>query len=367
MAMARVSRLASICTVCLLLSASAVQAVTTGRAEVGVTRFLGQPFSTTIPVPQNATDFTTFPAEISAVLQPTQDARVHARAVAGLDIPDGTLVGNIATFARIEVLGGSVRAFAGSHIEFEEVFELRSDTLPAGTLVDVVISPMLVHMGGASSTGFGPCCSIRSVYEFHINGNIAPYDSSYRALTAGFRGVLGGNGHDMDDIQFNQPFGPFAAEGIVGQDFYFRIAFETESEALASAVFETGFGVHAGQSDATATALMLFATEVFPAAVGLAAADALSFDAASGGSEGYLLHPASGLRLPGIEALDPANVQAHLLPLSLVPEPTTFLLMLIALGGLSLKRYLTKATTTPELVMSKIPVEALTQLPNSDS
>ena len=76
------------------------------------------------------------------------------------------------------------------------------------------------------------------------------------------------------------------------------------------------------------------ATEVVPAVEGLTAADGVSAGGiGSGGSEGYLFHAASGLRLPGLEVFDPANVQAHLLPLVPVPvpEPSTLMLAQILL------------------------------------
>ena len=225
-----------------------------------------------------------------------------------------------------------VRAYAQSIVRFDEIFEVQSETLPDGTPVDVVFSPMLVHMGGASSTGFGPCCSIRSVYEFMVRGG--SLDSGANPTHVGSTGVLGGGGHDLQDVQFAQPFGPYAIPASVGDRFGFSISFETESEAFAGAVFETNFGVHAGQSDATATATMLFATEVVPAVEGLTTADGVSAGGiGSGGSEGYLFHAASGLRLPGLEVFDPANVQAHLLPLVPVPvpEPSTLMLAQILL------------------------------------
>ena len=333
MALLTICRRFSLFAACVTLIVPSASAATTGRAEVGVTRFLGLPYFESFPIPIGATQYTTPPAEVAATLHLNLDtARVHARAVTSLDIPNGALSGSIATFARTELLGGSVRANAQSIVRFDEIFEVQSETLPDGTPVDVVFSPMLVHMGGASSTGFGPCCLIRSVYEFIVLGG--SLDSGDNPTHVGSTGVLGGGGHDMQDVQFAQPFGPYAIPASVGDRFGFSMSFETESEAFASAVFETNFGVHAGQSDATATATMLFATEVVPAAEGLTAADGVSSGGiGSGGSEGYLFHAASGLRLPGLEVFDPANVRAHLLPLVRVPEPRTFLLIIVAAAG----------------------------------
>lgn len=338
--MACISRVPCFCLLGAVLAAPVAHALTSGQAEVGVTRFSGQDSSQIIPVPQFATDFTTPAANLAAVLQPTQTARAQARAVAGLDIADGALFGNIATFARAEVTGPGVRAYAGSRVAYSDIFEVRSDTLAVGTLIDVVISPVLVHMGNAGSTGFGACCWVRSVYEFRVAGNIFPYDSYYRATGTTLTGVLGGNGIGM---AFNQPLGSFSAQGVVGERFYVQLALEAESEAWASGVFERDFGVHAGQSEAAASAVIVFSTGVFPAATPLAAA---AF-ADEQPSAGYLIQATSGLRLPGSEALDAANVQAHLLALAPVPEPASGLLMTTALGMVLIALRWRKSSQTP--------------------
>jgi hypothetical protein len=51
-----------------------------------------------------------------------------------------------------------------------------------------------------------------------------------------------------------------------------------------------------------------------------------------------LLSPALAGPLPGLEALDPANVAAHLLPLTPVPEPSALLLGALEGAGLLLAR-----------------------------
>lgn len=336
----RIRPWALLLTACLFLFAPAARAATLGQAEVTVNRVARNESFQRISIPSSATDYETPPAELAALLTATPpltgSLRVKARAVAGIDVPDGALYGNISTFARMELPGVQARAYADSTIAYKETFEVQSDTLPVGTPVDVRFSLMLTHMGSAGATGLGACCAISSQYNFRIEAGV-PFDSTYTPLpTTARNGVLGGNGFDMEDIEFSLHFGPFTAEAAVGEDFFFDIKFEIESLALANAVSQAD-RIHNGQAEATATATLIFATEVVPAAAGFAAADALSAGGSgSGGSDGYLFHPTSGLRLPGLEALDPANVHAHLLPLVHVPEPSTFLLDNLALCGLCL-------------------------------
>ena len=107
MALLTICRRFSLFAACVTLIVPSASA-TTGRAEVGVTRFLGLPYFKSFPIPIGATQYTTPPAEVAAALHLNlETARVHARAVTSLDIPNGALSGSIATFARTELLGGS--------------------------------------------------------------------------------------------------------------------------------------------------------------------------------------------------------------------------------------------------------------------
>jgi len=317
----------------LVLVAPAALARTIGRALAGVNRISGSlaPYFQEIPIPPGATDYETSTANLSAFLPPDGALQARARASVGLDVPDGALFGTIATFGRAEGPGVAARAVANSGVIFEDIFEVRSDTLPAGALVDVRFELMLTYLASAGATGVGACCGVSSQYDFYIQAGVFG-DSSYEFLPAtGQNGVLAGNG--MGD-EFALHFGPYVAEAAVGVDFVVGLRFNIEELALANGVNIQGRN-HAGQAEAAATAVLNFATQVVPSAAGFAAADALpSSGSGSGDGSGYLFLPSAGIRLPGLEALDPDNVHAHLRPLVHVPEPSAFMIAGIALYGL---------------------------------
>ena len=204
---------------------------------------------------------------------------------------------------------------------------MRSDSLPVGTLVDVRFELMLTYLASAGTTGVGACCGVSSQYGFVLRAGVS--DSAYTPISSvGQDGVLAGNVGD----EFALHFGPYVAEAAVGEDFGVHLNFGINELALANGVNIEGRN-HAGQAEAAATAVLSFATEVVPSEADFAAAGSLTPSGSGGGGSGYLYHPTAGFRLPGLEALDAANVHAHLRPLVYVPEPST--LALLAIAGLT--------------------------------
>ena len=307
----------------LLFVAPEALAATIGNAVAGVNRISGTlaPYEQEISIPLGATDYETPTANVAAFLPPVGTLQARARASVGLDVPNGALFGTIAAFGRAELPGVAAPAVARSNVRFQEVFEVRSDTLPAGALVDVHFELMLTYLASAGATGVGTCCGVSSRYGFGLSASVVG-DSSYDSIpSVGQDGVLAGNVGD----EFALHFGPYVAEAAVGLPFAVNVFFGIDELALANGVNVLGRN-HAGQAEAAASAVLTFASEVIPSDAGFAAADALDPSGGGGAGTGYLYHPTSGFRLPGLEALDSENIHAHLSPLVFVPEPSTILL-----------------------------------------
>lgn len=317
----------------LLLGPFAGSATTLGSATVGVNRISGNPASQEIVIPAGATTFETPAANLAASLglpNEPPSLRAEARAVAGIDLPAGAFYGTISTFANLEAPGTTSRASARSFVQYEETFQVLSDSLPDGTLVDVQFDLLLRHRGSLGASGIGACCSIRSVYEFAVEGNMTPYDSYYAYLPrTGSFGILAGG---IDDEPIELRFGPYSAPAFVGGGFFLGFSFEIESLAVASAQFDPDDQRYKpGRSEAAGSAAVFLATEVTPAASGFAAARAPAGSA-------YLFSPGGGFTLPGIEAFDPANLDAHWLQPVVLPEPSTAILVALGLAGLAARR-----------------------------
>ena len=313
--------------VALLASPRMLGATTLGTAEVSVNRIGAQPAHQEISIPASATVFQTPVANLAAVLPPDGTLRSLALAGASIDLPAGVFSGTISTFGRAELPGVPANAYARSSVAIKNtIFEVRSDSLPAGTAVDVRLDLMLTYRANAGVTGIGACCSILNVYDFVIGAGV-PFDSSYTWLPpTGQGGVLGGG---PDESQLH--FGPYTAQAAVGGLFYLDLSFVIESQAIANGVSVQGRN-HAGQAEAAASAALFFATEVVPSGAGFAAA------ARAPAGSTYLFSPIGGFVLPGLEAFDSANVQAHLAPLVQIPEPGTFALLAIGITGLGVVR-----------------------------
>lgn len=315
----------------LLLAPPAARALTLGGATVGVNHIAGQPASQEVPLPFQATEFETSPANLVASLSYPNEPpalRAEARAVAGIDIPAGSLYGSISTFSRMTAPGTASRASANATVVYKDTFQVLSDTLPDDTLVDVRLDLMIRFRGSAGASGFGPCCSILSTYEFSIEGNLVPYDSSYAYLPrTGSAGILAGG---IDDEAIELRFGPYSVPALVGHGFYLGVFFEINSIAVANARFDPDDHRNKpGQAEAAGSAALFFATEVTPAGAGLAAARAPAGSA-------YLYSQAGGFALPGAEVFDAVNLDSHLLPVVPVPEPGAAALValgLVALGA----------------------------------
>lgn len=311
-------------------AADLAHATTVGVVEVGVNRLAGQPASQTFTLPPGAIVAATPVANLAAVLpwvDGSEGLRALALASGAIDIPNGAISGTISTFSRMEVPGIASRGYASASIGFTDVFDVRSDVLAAGTAVDVRIELMIAFMGSAGVTGVGTCCSIRSVFDWRLAAGSS--DSSYVPISpTGFRGVLAGG---LNGAPVELSLGSYVAEAAVGIPFFLEVDFGIESEALASAVVLQGIH-HAGQSEAAGTAVLLFATEVTPAAAALSAA------ARAPSASAYLYSTTGGFALPGLEALDASNVSAHLGSLVPLPEPGTFVLVAAGLAGLGALR-----------------------------
>jgi hypothetical protein len=312
----------------MLAAAPDVRASTLGGATVSVNRLAGQPGIQELPIPAGAIDFETPVASLSANLGfPNEPPflRAQARAVAGIDLSRGAFYGTISTFARNESPGEASRASAHATVVRQETFQVLSDTLPAGTLVDVNFDLRIRFRGSAGATGLGTCCSILSTYEFSIEGNLVPYDSSYAYLPrTGSAGILAG-GINGDAIELS--FGRYSAPAIVGGSFFLGVYFEVESVASATAVYDPQSKRYVpGQSEASGSASLFLATEVTPAAGAAARAQAGS---------AYLYSQAGGFALPGAEAFDAANLDAHWLAPVPLPEPGTAALLALGLAVLS--------------------------------
>lgn len=316
-------------TLSLALPAARAQATSTlGGATVSVNRIGGQPGTQELPIPSGATDFETPVANLSANLSfPNEPPflRAQARAVAGIDLSRGAFYGTISTFARNELPGEASRAVATSTVIRQETFQVLSDTLPAGTLVDVNFDLRIRFRGSAGATGLSACCSILSTYEFSIEGNFVPYESSYSYLPrTGSRGILAG-GINGDAVELS--FGRYSAPAFVGGGFFLGVQLEVHSVALATARYDPQSQRYVpGQSEASGSASLFLATEVTPA-VGAAAR-------AQAGSA-YLYSQEGGFALPGAEAFDAANFDAHWLEPVPVPEPGTAALLALGLAALS--------------------------------
>ena len=313
----------------LLLAAPLVaRATTSGGALVSVNRISGQADSQELPMIAGLTDYETPVASLAARLgYPNQPPllRAEARAVAGIDLSRGAFYGTTPTFSRMESLGTSSRAKATSTVIYDEIFEVASDTLSAGTLVDVNFDLMIRFRGSLGASGHaGSCCSILSTYEFSIEGNLVPYDLRYTSLPrTGWRGMLaGGIGNEPIELDL----GRYSAQALVGESFYLRVSFELYSLAIANGSIDYGTGiVYPGQSEAAGSASLFLATEVTPAAG--AAARARAGDA-------YLYSPAGGFALPGAEVFDAANFASHWLEPVPMPEPGTAALVTLGLAAL---------------------------------
>jgi hypothetical protein len=211
-------------------------------------------------------------------------------------------------------------------VVYEDTFEVLSDTLPDDTLVDVRLDLMIRFRGSAGASGIGACCSILSRYEFSIEGNLVPYDSSYPYLPrTGSAGILAGG---IDDEAIELRFGPYSVPALVGHGFYLGVYFEINSSAVANAQYDPDDRRYKpGQAEAAGSAALFFATEVTPAGAGLAAARAPAGSA-------YLYSQAGGFALPGAEVFDAANLDSHLLPVVPVPEPGAAALVALGLAAL---------------------------------
>lgn len=305
----------------------AARAIILGGAAVGVNRIGGNPGSQEFPMIAGLTDYETPVASLSASLGfPNQppSLRANARAVAGIDLARGAFYGTLSTFSRMETPGTSSRASANSAVRLEDTFQVLSDTLPTGTLVDVSFDLLLRFRGTAGAGGHGACCSILTTYEFWVEGNMSPYDSSYAALhrTGSFGTLAGGIGDDPIELSF----GRYSAPAFVGGNFYLGVNFELNSLAVANAQYDPDVNRNVpGQSEAAGSASLFLSTEVTPAGGAAARAQAAS---------AYLYSSAGGFALPGAEAFEPANLHSYWLAPVPVPEPATTTLVMLGLAAL---------------------------------
>lgn len=332
------ARLAVAALVALIAGLCAPEAAAADRGAATVRVGSGSGSGLQHPIPAGATEFETPAVQLARVSGfPNQPPfyRGTGRAIAGIYIPDGAVYGAISTFVRNEApnAGGSdPKVFAGATVEYEDIFDVLSDTLPQGTLVDVTVDLRIRFRGSAGATGQGSCCWVASTYDVAfmgqgLGGGGLPYSPGMD-----WPGILAG-GIDGDPIELR--FDPYRVQAFVGEQFWLRLQFRIESWASAVAAWDPDSHRYVpGQADTAGTAAVFFATTVTPAA---------SFAAAAGApAAAYLRSAAGGFVLPGAEAFDAANLDAHLLPLVPVPEPTMaalFALGLVALGARALVRH----------------------------
>lgn len=302
-------------------------------ARVGTCSYCGHQ----ILIPITETQFETPAANLSQEFAfPNQPPFYtgHARAVAGIDMPAGALYGSVSTFVRQSTPGQSNSPGAIVQLEFEDTFEVLSDTLPNGTLVDVTFDLLVRFRGSAGAAGFGPCCVVWNNYQFSIKGESTTEPAFLPHFQpAGWAGVLAG-GIDGEPVELG--LGSYSAQAIVGDGFYLRLAFGIDTGAIATAEWDRDAKRYVpGQSETQGTASLFLGTTVNPAAMSFTAA------AREAGAAAYLRSVAAGLVLPGAEVFDPENLDAHLLPLVAVPLPGTaafFTVGLAILGARARRR-----------------------------
>lgn len=310
----------------LLLAAPGARATTAGAAtaRVGTCSYCGQQYT----IPPTQTEFQTPAANLSQVFAwPNQPPffRGEARAIAGIDMERGALYGSVSTFNRQSSPGDAQQASANVRVAYEDTFQVLSDTLADGTLVDVTLDLRIRFRGSAGATGWGNCCRVWDNYQFSVAGeSLTPGLPHFQGT--GSSGVLAG-GIDAEPVEI--PFGPLSAQAVVGGGFYLRLSFEIDSGASALALWQPDDHRYVpGQSETEGTAALFLSTTVSPAAAGFAAA------ARAPGAAAYLRSQAGGFALPGAEAFDSENLDAHLLPLVTVPEPGTAALFALGLAAL---------------------------------
>lgn len=313
----------------LLLAAPAARAATFGSATVRIgtgTHDWQQSL-----IPREATEYQAPPASLSRVYAfPNEPPgyRAETRAIAAIDMQDGALSGSISIFERHSFPGGDPgTTLANASVKYRETFDVVSDTLAAGTLVDVDLALRLRFLANAGVTGLGNCCWVSSTYQLVLDGEPLGSPGALPSVHAAYSGPLAGgiNGDPMD-----LDFGSFAAQAVVGEPFSLEFSLEIEARSSVHSQWDPDLRRYvAGQANAEGTAALFLATTVTPAAGGLAAA------ARAPGGAAYLRSQAGDVVLPGVEAFDSANLEAHLLPLVAVPEPGAAVLVSFGLAALA--------------------------------
>jgi hypothetical protein len=288
-------------------------------------------------IPWGATQFETPAANLSREFAfPNEPPfwRSHARAVAGIDIEAGALYGTVSAFTRESSASGAGNPGTASalvSIEYAETFEIVSDTLADGALVDVTFDLSFLYRGSMGASGIGSQTRAADNYRFAIAGRAPGHEASWipHFDPASRQGVLaGGIGGDPMRVDL----GPFLAEAVVGGDFILELYLEIDSYASAKSQWDGDAQRYApGQAELAGSAALFVSTTVSQADAGFAAA------ARAPGAPAYLRSLAGGFVLPGLEVFDSANLDAHLLPLVPVPEPASVLLVgagMVALSAL---------------------------------
>lgn len=305
----RLSGIALTLTATLVVSSNSL-AATIGSASVSMVDF-------TRPTGRAELELTLRP---DAVQEQTPLASLNRRsdkgaaqvgAIVGVDVPAGALFawgsGNVQSSGLGLTDQGDVST--ENRVRFTDSVQIASLTLPPGTPVDVEVQCLVAWSGMISGSGEPTGSVVRTFSQLVLQAGAA----------TGYWTNFGGEGQ--------QTLTPLTTQAVVGDTIFLSFDLLVETRAFAAANIDSEGRLFPAHADAGMTTTFVFGADVtVPEA---AAARTLGTGAGNPGDV-FLYSAALGGPLPGLETLDPANVAAHMLPLTPVPEPLP--LLLVGLG-----------------------------------
>jgi hypothetical protein len=308
-----------------LLTSSYAFAALNGEASVEM-RIFNDPVPTTqsVPMPWFETQYQTPPMDLLYSYAPA-GATMYSSATIGVDLPFGILTAWMSLFARLETPGTVVLSpKAWGSVRFEEDLQVQSGTLAIGTPVDVHLYARLVYhaVGSASgvSSSFGPNTVTAKIEGYRLP--LVP------GTGTGF--TFYGNPAGIGEFDFgDSKFQAFVGD-TVRVKFYL---WEVKPHIGAAAYYDSqDHKVKPGQANATISVALAFGAEA-TAVSGTTTVRAMG--AAQSGGDIVLYSTTLGGAFPGLNALDPANLAAHLPALTHPPTLAVAIISLQVLAGMS--------------------------------
>jgi hypothetical protein len=282
------------------------RAAVMGEARVQVQTYYSNQESSAVAIPWLATQYQT--PTIDLGYAPYAGFSSSAFAKAGVDLPVGILTAWTSAHGRTELPGtATARSDAWGNVRFEDELQVQSQTLAIGTPVEIHLYSLLNYRGVGGASG-------ASSFSNQAYAEILAYRSPLvpgTGINPVYNTFPGWGEHD---------FGDMILTASVGDTVRVEFDLNIKSVARAGSKYDSNFRLIPGQADSIVSGVLAFGAE----ATAIGGGDLLGLGLAEGPDIVLLSSALGGGIFPGREALDPANIAAHLQP---VPAPGTLLLL----------------------------------------